>query len=80
MYVGPSCNNSGIIKDLPTYLSHLSISQRQDMEHLLKAHPTIIQDKPSRCNLLTHDILIQEGTLPIKQAPCRQGPEKTHIM
>lgn len=71
--------NSGILSNLDVHLAHLSDSARADIVGLIKSHPSLFGDVPSRTNVLKHDIDVGEHR-PIKQHAYRVHPEKRAVI
>ena len=67
--------NSDVFQDLDGKLSHLSQSQRQDLEHLLHEFEHLFPDIPTRTNKIYHDVDVGDAT-PVKQRPYRLNPAK----
>ncbi|KAI2644688.1 Retrovirus-related Pol polyprotein from transposon 17.6 [Labeo rohita] len=71
--------NSAILQDLQTFLSHLSSEQSENLTSLLHAFPTLFSDVPGRTTVCVHDIDVGDSP-PIKQHPYRVNPWKREIM
>ena len=67
--------NSDVLRDLDSKLSHLSQSQRQDLEHLLHDFEHLFPDIPNRTDKIYHDVDVGDAT-PVKQHPYRLNPTK----
>ncbi|KAL2085082.1 hypothetical protein ACEWY4_018402 [Coilia grayii] len=75
----PRLQNSEALKDLPSFLAHLSGSRAKDVQRLIESFPELFFDVPSRTNVLSHDICVNDH-LPIKQHAYRVNPTKRAIM
>lgn len=71
-------NNSAYLADLEAQLVHLSETQRADVVRLIKSHPSLFSDTPSRTHLIEHDIDIGDAK-PIKQHFYRVPLEKSKL-
>lgn len=71
--------NLEVLKDLHAYLDHLSDPFREDICKLIKSHPTLFNDVPSKTNVLVHDIDVGQHE-PIKQHAYRVHPAKRAAM
>ena len=67
--------NSQILNDLGTKLSHLPLVQRKELAKYREVFP----DVPSKTNLIEHDVDIGESA-PIKQHPYRVSPMKKELL
>ncbi|XP_068213182.1 uncharacterized protein [Palaemon carinicauda] len=72
--------NSKILENLSDYLKPLSASKCKSLVALFHEFPSITSDKPGRCTMLDHDIKLQPGAAPIKQAFYRTSQKKLGIM
>ena len=68
-------HNSDVLRDMDTKLSHLSESQRRDIEVLVQEYQCLFPDVPSRTDHISHDVEINDAP-PIKQHPYRLNPTK----
>lgn len=68
--------NSEVLANIASKLSHLSEKQKSDVTQLLNEFQELFTDVPGRTTLLEHDIVLLEGTRPIKQHPYRMNPVK----
>ena len=76
---GIRLNNSQIISNLKSKLSHLSPSQAVDIETLIQSNLSLFPDVPSRTDVVCHDVDV--GTAePVKQHPYRVNPEKRRVL
>lgn len=75
----PRLQNSEVLKDLSSFLSHLSDSCATDVQNLIGSFPELFYDVPSRTHVLHHDIDVGDH-LPVKQHPYRVNPAKRAIM
>lgn len=71
--------NSGILKNLDTYLEHLSEPQRVDLIGVIELYPTLFSDTPSQTTFIKHDIDVGDSP-PIKQHHYRVNPRKRELM
>ena len=67
--------NTDVLRNLHFKLSHLSESQRQDLERLLLEFEHLFPDVPSRIDQIYHDVDVGNAD-PIKQHPHRLNPSK----
>ncbi|XP_068206168.1 uncharacterized protein [Palaemon carinicauda] len=72
--------NSKILENLSDYLQPLYASKCKSLVALFHEFPSITSDKPGRCTMLDHDIKLQSGGAPIKQAFYRTSQKKLGIM
>ncbi|XP_068208712.1 uncharacterized protein [Palaemon carinicauda] len=72
--------NSKILENLSDYLQPLYASKFKSLVALFHEFPSITSDKPGRCTMLDHDIKLQPGAAPIKQAFYRTSQKKLGIM
>ena len=76
---GIRLNNSQVISNLKSKLSHLSPSQAIDIETLIQSNLSLFPDVPSRTDVVCHDVDV--GTAePVKQHPYRVNPEKRRVL
>lgn len=71
--------NSEKLLELPTLLSHLSTSQKEDIERLVRIFPNLFGDTPSQTTVIQHDIDVNNAA-PIKQHPYRANSVKRELM
>ncbi|KAL2076889.1 hypothetical protein ACEWY4_027519 [Coilia grayii] len=71
--------NSEILKDLPMFLSHLSVSECADLDVLIRSYEDLFTDVPRCTTAITHDIDV-ECSKPIKQHPYCANPLKRQIL
>lgn len=71
--------NSAILKDLPSFLSHLSDAEQADLTALILSHQDLFTDVPRCTTAIEHDIEV-ECTKPIKQHPYRANPLKRQVL
>ena len=67
--------NTDVLRNLDSKLSHLSESQRQDLEKLLLEIEHLFPDVPTRTDQIYHDVDVGNAD-PIKQHPYRLNPSK----
>ena len=65
--------NSQILNDLGTKLSHLPSVQRKELAEVITQYREVFPDVPSKTNLIEHDVDVGDFT-PIKQHPYRVSP------
>ena len=65
---GPKLSNSEILKNLDTKLSHLTATEKVEIEQLLKEFQQVFGDMPKRTTCIYHDVDVGEAS-PIKQHP-----------
>ena len=73
--ITPRLQNSLVLNDLDTHLSHLKDEQRNDVKNLISDSSKLFADSPSVTDWITHDVDVQDSP-PIKQRPYRENPEK----
>lgn len=73
-------NNSDILDDIDSKLSHLSAQQRNDVRNLILEYKDLFPDVPSQTDKTYHDVIIEEKVTPIKQHAYRLNPEKAKIL
>ena len=71
--------NSQILNDLGTKLSHLPLVQRKELAEVITQYREVFPDVPSKTNLIEHDVDVREST-PIKQHPYRVSPIKKELL
>ena len=67
--------NTDVLRNLDSKLSHLSESQRQDLEKLLLEFKHLFPDVPTRTDQMYHDVDVGNAE-PVKQHPYRLNPSK----
>ena len=65
--------NSQILNDLGTKLSHLPSVQRKELAEVITQYREVFPDVPSKTNLIEHDVDVGDSA-PIKQHPYRVSP------
>ncbi|MGL5739488.1 MAG: hypothetical protein ACRCYJ_11620 [Plesiomonas shigelloides] len=71
--------NYELLKDLPSFLTHLSTGQRSEVIQLISDFPSLFSDAPRQTNVLYHDINVN-GARPIKQHSYRVNAFKRSVM
>ena len=71
--------NSQILNDLGTKLSHLPLVQRKELAELITQYREVFPDVPSKTNLIEHDVDVGDSA-PIKQNPYRVSPMKKELL
>ena len=71
--------NSQILNDLDTKLSHLPSVQRKELAEVISQHIEVFPDVPSKTNLIEHDVDVGDSA-PIKQHPYRVSPMKKELL
>ena len=71
--------NSQILNDLDTKLSHLPSVQRKELAEVITQYREVFPDVPSKTNLLEHDVDVGDSA-PIKQHPYRVSPMKKELL
>ena len=71
--------NSQILNDLGTKLSHLPSVQRKDLAEVITQNREVFPDVPSKTNLIKHDVDVGDSA-PIKQHPYRVSPMKKELL
>ena len=71
--------NSKILNDLGTKLSHLPSVQRKELAEVITQYREVFPDVPSKTNLIEHDVDVGDSA-PIKQHPCRVSPMKKELL
>jgi hypothetical protein len=75
MLPSPVLNSEAMLK-IAEKLCHLSEKQQCDVTQLFSEFDKLFSDVPGRTTRLEHDIVLLEGTTPIKQHPYRLNPIK----
>ena len=71
--------NSQILNDLGTKLSHLPSVQRKELAEVITQYREVFPDVPSKTNLIEHDVDSGDSA-PIKQHPYRVSPMKKELL
>ena len=71
--------NSQILNDLGTKLSHLPLVQRKELAVVITRYREVFPDVPSKTNLIEHDVDVGDSA-PIKQHPYRVSPMKKELL
>ena len=71
--------NSQILNDLGTKLSHLPLIQRRELAEVITQYREVFPDVPSKTNLIEHDVDVGDPA-PIKQHPYRVSPIKKELL
>ena len=71
--------NSDVLRNLDSKLSHLSQSQRQDLEKLLLEFEHLFPDVPTRTDQIYHDVDVGNAD-PVKQHRYRLNPKKQQYL
>ena len=71
--------NSHILNDLGTKLSHLPSVQRKELAEVITQYREVFPDVPSKTNLIKHDVDVGDSA-PIKQHPYRVSPMKKELL
>ena len=71
--------NSQILNDLGTKLSHLPSVQRKELAEVITQYREVFCDVPSKTNLIEHDVDVGDSA-PIKQHPYRVSPMKRELL
>ena len=71
--------NSQILNDLGTKLSHLPSLQRKELAEVITQYREVFPDVPSKTNLIEHDVDVGDSA-PIKQHPYRVSPMKKELL
>ena len=71
--------NSQILNDLGTKLSHLPSVQRKELAEVITQYREVFPDVPSKTNLIEHDVDVGDSA-PIKQHPYRVSPIKKELL
>ena len=71
--------NSQILNDLDTKLSHLPSVQRKELAEVITQYREVFPDVPSKTNLIEHDVDLGDSA-PIKQHPYRVSPMKKELL
>ena len=71
--------NSQILNDLGTKLSHLPLVQRKELAEVITQYREVFPDVPSKTNVIEHDVDVGDSA-PIKQHPYRVSPMKKELL
>ena len=71
--------NSQILNDLGTKLSHLPLVQRKELAEVITQYREVFPDVPSKTNLIEHDVDVGDSA-PIKQHPYRVSPMRKELL
>ena len=71
--------NSQILNDLGTKLSHLPLVQRKELAEVITQYREVFPDVPGKTNLVEHDVDVGDSA-PIKRHPYRVGPMKKGLL
>ena len=71
--------NSQILNDLGTKLSHLPLVQRKELAEVITQYREVFPDVPSKTTLIEHDVDVGDSA-PIKQHPYRVSPMKKELL
>ena len=71
--------NSQILNDLGTKLSHLPLVQRKELAEVITQYREVFPDVPSKTDLIEHDVDVGDSA-PIKQHPYRVSPMKKELL
>ena len=71
--------NSQVLNDLGTKLSHLPLVQRKELAEVITQYREVFPDVPSKTNLIEHDVDVGDS-VPIKQHPYRVSPMKKELL
>ena len=71
--------NSQILNDLDTKLSHLPSVERKELAEVIIQYREVFPDVPSKTNLIEHDVDVGDSA-PIKQHPYRVSPMKKELL
>ena len=71
--------NSQILNDLGTKLSHLPSVQRKELAEVITQYREVFPDVPSKTNLIEHDVDVGDSA-PNKQHPYRVSPMKKELL
>ena len=71
--------NSQILNDLGTKLSHLPSVQRKELAEVITPYREVFPDVPSMTNLIEHNVDVGDSA-PIKQHPYRVSPMKKELL
>ena len=72
--------NYDILKDLDQQLCRLSSDKRLELKQLILEDEHLFPDIPSRTDNIYRDVLLIDGSKPVKQHPHRMNPVKEQIL
>ena len=72
-------NNSAILANLDSKLSHLNSDQIASLKSLISRYEDVFSDKLGRTNVLYHDVDVGNAR-PVKQSPYRLNPVKREVV
>ena len=73
--------NSQILNDLGTKLSHLPSVERKELAEVINQYREVFPNVPNKTNLIEHDVDVHVGdSAPIKQHPYRVSPMKKELL
>ena len=72
--------NSDILKNIDEKLSHLTPPQNESLNNVIQEFRDLFPNVPSRTDKISHDVIIEEGSIPIKQPPYRLNLTKTQYL
>lgn len=76
----PNLSNSSILSCPDSLFQHLEREKAEDVKSLLMRFPSLFGDVPQRCVVASHDVVLLNGAVPIKQPPYRLHPKKRDIL
>ena len=71
-------NNSEILRNIDSNLTHLTQSQEQDLKGLFSEYEQLFSDVPSRTDTIIHDVDVGDAQ-PIKQHTYRLNPQEKYL-
>ena len=71
--------NSQILNDLGTKLSHLPSVQRKGLAEVINQYMEVFPDVPNKTTLIEHDVDVRDSA-PIQQHPYRVSPMKKELL
>lgn len=77
---GPRLENSQALQKLHARLDHLGAGQTTQLLQLLQDYKGLLNDTPTRTDILQHDLQLTEGARPVRKQPYRLSPEKRKLM
>ena len=78
--MGSNYSNSCILQDLPKFLAHLTPPQVTEVSTVLCNFSEVLSDIPGHCTIMSHDVILEPGTNPIRQPPYRLPHHKREQM
>ena len=73
-------SNSAILQNPSDRFNHLTPQQQVDVRALLEEFADLFSDVPRPTSVVSHDVVLQPGTVPIRQRPYRLPPYKQEAM